>query len=80
MLGTHAALNGSVFKANQVIQQESDMSQYTPKEHNPPTPENQGQPSMGEEQPGAPFSLMTFTYPLLLILAMFLLGFFFWVM
>lgn len=48
------------------------------KNHNPPRPTNEDEPSLGEQQPEAPFSLMTFTYPLLLILAMFLLGFIFW--
>lgn len=50
----------------------------TPKGHHPPTPTTENQPSLGEQQPDAPFSLMTFTYPLLLIVAMFVLGLIYW--
>lgn len=56
------------------------MSHVAPKERHRPQPQNNDPKSLGETQPAVPFSLMTFTYPVLLLIAMFLLGFFFWVM
>lgn len=52
--------------------QSPNNSQYVePTQPLPETPKHptDKQPSLGEQEPGAPFSLMFFTYPILVIIA-----------
>lgn len=50
-----------------------------PNKHQPTTPTHPTdfEPSLGEKQPVAPFSLMFFTYPVLMIIAILAIAMFF---